>query len=91
MISKSDYETALQDRKSQYAQWQKFGIGIILQYLIFGGILYIIHRNITLSVNEIILYIATVLWLIRIIMFTVSKKTFLRIPILSEIVSLIFK
>lgn len=90
-LKKSDYETVLQERKSQYAQWQKLGIGIILQYLMFGGILYLIHRNITLSVNEIILYIATVLWLIRIIMFTVSKKTFLRIPILSEIVSLIFK
>ena len=90
-LKKSDYETVLQERKSQYAQWQKLGIGIILQYLMFGGILYLIHRNITLSVNEIILYIATVLWLIRIIMFTVSKKTFLGIPILSEIVSLIFK
>lgn len=90
-LKKSDYEVVLQERKSQYAQWQKFGIGIILQYLIFGGILYLIHRNITLSVNEIILYIAAVLWLIRVIIFAVSKKTFLRIPILSEIVSLIFK
>lgn len=90
-LKKSDYEIVLQDRKSQYAQWQKFGIGIILQYLMFGGILYLIYRNITLSINEIILYVAAVLWLIRVIMFAVSKKTFLRIPVLSEIVSLIFK
>jgi len=57
----------------------------------FGGILYFIHRNITFSVNEIILYVAAVLWLIRVIIFTVSKKTFLRVPVLSEIVSLVFK
>ena len=90
-LKKSDYEIVLQERKSQYAQWQKFGIGIILQYLMFGGILYLIYRNISLSVKEVILYIAAVLWLIRVIMFAVSKKTFLRIPVLSEIVSLIFK
>lgn len=90
-LKKSDYEIVLQERKSQYAQWQKFGIGIILQYLMFGGILYLIHRNITLSINEVILYITVVLWLIRMIMFAASKKTFLRIPVLSEIVSLIFK
>lgn len=90
-LKKSDYEVVLQERKLQYAQWQKFGIGTILQYLMFGGILYLIHRNITLSVNEIILYIAAVLWFIRIIIFSINKKTFLRIPILSEIVSLIFK
>ena len=90
-LKKSDYKTVLQERKSQYAQWQKFGIGIILQYLMFGGILYLIHRNITLSVNEIILYVAAISWLIRLVIFTVSKKTFLRIPILSEIVSLVFK
>lgn len=90
-LKKCDYETVLQQRKSEYAQWQKFGIGIILQYLMFGGILYFIHRNITLSVNEIILYLATVLWLIRVIIFSIDKKTFLRIPILSEIVSLVFK
>lgn len=90
-LKKSDYEIVLQERKSQYAQWQKFGIGIILQYLMFGGILYLIYRNISLSVNEVILYIAAVLWLIRVIMFAVSKKTFLRIPVLSEIVSLVFK
>ena len=90
-LKKSDYEIVLQERKSEYAQWQKFGIGIVLQYLMFGGILYLIHRNITLSVNEIILYIAAVLWLIRVIIFSIDKKTFLRIPILSEIVSLVFK
>lgn len=91
-IKKSDNETVLQTRKSQYAQWQKFWISIILQYLMFFGILYFIyHNSITLSLNEIILYIATVLWLIRVILFCINKKTILRIPILSEIVSLVFK
>lgn len=91
-IKKSDYETVLQARKLQYAQWQKFGIGILLQYLIFWGILYLVYRNsISYSLDEIILYIGAALWIIRIIMFSTNKKTILRIPILSEIVSLIFK
>ena len=83
-LKKTDYETILQARKLWYAQWQKFGISIILQYLMFGGIMYLIHRNIVISVDEIILYIAALLWLIRVIIFFISKKTFLRIPILSE-------
>lgn len=91
-LKKSDYETVLQSRKSQYAQWQRFWISTILQYLMFLGILYLIYRyRITLSLNEIILYIAAALWIIRAIIFSINKKTILKIPVLSEIVSLIFK
>ena len=90
-IKKIDYETVLQTRKAQYTQWQKFWISIVLQYLLFFGILYLIHRNITISMNEIVLFIAAFLWLIRVVLFSVHKKTVLRIPVLAEIVSLIFK
>ena len=90
-LKKSDYEVVLQARKSQYAQWQKFWISIVLQYLMFFGILYLVYRNITISLDEIILYIAAVMWLIRVTIFSIKKKTILRIPILSEIVSLVFK
>jgi hypothetical protein len=91
-IKRFDYETVLQARKSQYAQWQKFWISIILQYLMFMGVLYLIYRNnLTLSLSEIILYIAAALWIVRVIIFSINKKTILRIPILSEIVSLVFK
>jgi len=89
-LKKADYDSVLQARKIWYAQWQKFGISIILQYLMFLGILYLIHRNITISLNEIVLYIAMVLWIIRVVSFSIQKKTVLRIPILSEIVSLVF-
>lgn len=91
-LKKSDPETTLQARKLRYSQWQNFWISIILQYLMFFGLLFLIYRNsITFSLNELILYIAAAFWIIRVIIFSVNKKTFLRIPILSEIVSLIFK
>ena len=91
-IKKIDYETVLQAKKSWYAQWQNFWISIILQYLMFFGILYLIYRHtITLSLSEIILYTAAASWFIRVILFSINKKTVLRIPVLSEIVSLVFK
>ena len=89
-IKKVDYQIVLQENKLWYQQWQKFWIGIILQYLIFFCVLYLIHCNIAISINEIILYVAAILWIIRVIMFSAYKKTVLRIPILSEIVSLVF-
>ena len=89
-VRKIDYGTVLQEKKLWYQQWQKFWISIILQYLMFGGILYLLHCNITFSISEIILYVAALLWIVRIIIFSICKKTALRIPILSEIVSLVF-
>ena len=91
-LKRIDLETVLQSKKLQYSQWQNFWISIILQYLMFLGVLFLIYRNsINLSVDELILYVAAILWIIRIVTFSINKKTFLRIPILSEIVSLIFK
>ena len=91
LLKKSDYSTVLQAKKQLYAQWQNFWIWIIVQYLLFLGILYLIYRNIiTISLWEIVLIFAAILWLLRVIIFYKYKKTFLRIPILSEFVSLIF-
>lgn len=88
-IKKADYETVLQARKQAYAQWQTFWIWIIIQYLLFIGILYLIYRNITISWVQIILLIAAILWILRIFLFYRYKGTFPKIPILSEIVSLV--
>ena len=90
-IRKADYITVLQSRKQLYAQWQTFGIWILLQYIIFIGILYLIYRNINVSWIQIILWIAAILWIVRMIIFYKYKKSFLRIPIISEFISLVFK
>ena len=88
-LKKSDYNTVLQARKQWYVQWQVFWIGIIIQYLAFMAIIYLIYRdNLYISRDQIILLFAAVLWIIRVIMFYRYKKAILRIPILSEIVSL---
>ena len=90
MIKKVDYDTVLQAKKQWYAQWQIFGMWIILQYALFIGMLFILYRGIDISLYDIILLVAVVLWIVRIIIFYKEKSTFLRIPILSEITSLIF-
>lgn len=89
-IKKSDYETILQARKSWYAQWQSFWLWIIIQYALFIWILFLLYRWINISFDNIVLFVALILWIIRIIIFYMQKKTFLRIPILSEIISLVF-
>ena len=89
-IKKVDYETILQARKQSYAQWQIFGIWIIIQYVLFIGMIFLLYRWINISLDNLILFIAMFLRIIRVILFYIKKKTILKIPILSEIVSLIF-
>ena len=89
-IKKADYETILQARKQWYMQWQNFWIWIIIQYVLFIGILYLLYHWINISLENVILFIAMILRIIRVIIFYIKKKTILRIPILSEIISLIF-
>lgn len=90
-IKKADYQTILQARKQSYAQWQRFWIWIIIQYLAFIAILYFIYRySIDISWIQIILIIAMILWITRIVLFYKYKKAFLKIPIISEIISLVF-
>ena len=90
-IKKADYETILQARKQWYAQWQSFWIWIIIQYILFLGVLFLIYyQKITISVDNIILFIAMMLRIIRVVLFFIHKRTLLKIPILSEFVSLIF-
>ncbi len=89
-FKKLDYETVLQAKKQSYMQWQRFWISIILQYILFIGALFLLHRWIDFSINHLILFIAMLLRIIRFILFCTYKKTLLKIPILSEIVSLIF-
>jgi len=86
-----DYETVLQARKQSYAQWQNFWVGILIQYVAFIAILYFIYRNsVDISRIQIVLLVAAVLWILRVIIFFRYKKTLLKIPILSEIISLVF-
>ena len=89
-IRKLDCETILQAKKQWYMQWQHFWIWIFLQYVLFVGILFLLYRWIGFSINHIVLFIATLLWILRVVTFYAYKKALLRIPILSEIVSLVF-
>lgn len=89
-LKKADYLTVLQARKQWYLQWQKFGIWILLQYASFIAIVYLIYRNIAITWIQLVPSVAAILWLIRIILFYQNKKMFLKIPIISEIISLVF-
>lgn len=89
-IKKVDYLTVLQARKQWYSQWQNFGISILLQYAIFIAIIYIIYHNINISRIDIIWLLGILLRLARIVIFYMYKKNFLKIPILSEMISLVF-
>ena len=89
-IKKIDYETILQAQKQWYARWQKFWIWIIIQYILFISIIFLLYRTIRISLDNVILFIAMLLRIVRVILFYIRKKTVLKIPILSEIVSLVF-
>lgn len=89
-IKKIDYETILQTQKQWYAQWQNFWIWIIIQYILFIGIIFLLYRTIRISLDSVVLFIAMLLRIMRVILFYIRKKTALKIPILSEIVSLVF-
>ena len=89
-IKKIDYETILQAQKQWYAQWQNFWIWIIIQYILFIGIIFLLYRTIRISLDNVVLFIAMLLRIMRVILFYIRKKTALKIPILSEIVSLVF-
>lgn len=89
-IKKIDYETILQAQKQWYAQWQIFWIWIIIQYILFIGIIFLLYRTIRISLDNVVLFIAMLLRIVRVILFYIRKKTVLKIPILSEIVSLVF-
>ena len=52
--------------------------------------MFLLYRDIIISTDQILLFIAIVLWIIRIVIFYVNKKTILKIPIFSELVSLVF-
>ncbi len=85
-----DYKTSLESEKQKYQQWQKFWIWIIIQYLLFIVAICFIHRWISISIEYIVLVVAFILRIARIFLFYRNKKTFLKIPIISEIVSLVF-
>ena len=89
-IKKNDYENTLYVEKLSYQQWLNFWIWTIIQYILFIWIVFFFYRTINISIQQSVVLIAIVLWIIRVMMHYVNKKTFLKIPILSEIVSLIF-
>ena len=89
-IKKTDYESALQAIKLWYMQWQSFWIWIIIQYILFIGILFLLYRWINISLDNIVIFLAMILWIFKLIIFYIHKKSLLKIPILSEMTSLIF-
>ena len=90
VVKKADYENVLQARKQWYAQWQSLWIWIILQYALFTCILFLLYRWIDISLYNIVLLVAMILWIIRVVIFYKYKETFIKIPALSEITSLVF-
>lgn len=89
-IRKVDYNAVLQARKQWYFQWQSFGLWIIFQYILFLGLLFLLYRWIDISRDNTILFVALMLWILRVVLFSIYKKSVLKIPILSEMVSLVF-
>ena len=92
-LKKMDGEEVLKIQKERYAQWQNFWIWVVLQYALFLWAIYLLYHWVPMSVwlEQVILLIAAIMWLFRFIIFYTYKKKFLRIPILSEIVGLIFR
>lgn len=88
---KSDYDTTLQQKKEQYEKWQKFWISIVFQYAILLIIMYLIYNWESFWRKIGFLWIAFILWVIRLIVFYINKKMFLRIPIISEFISIFIK
>lgn len=89
-VKKSDREKIIADKKIDYTQWEKLWLWITIQYTIFLWILVFLYHNTQFSWLDILLWLAIILWIARIVIFHKNKKTFLRIPILSEITDLIF-
>lgn len=90
-IKKSDLSIILESEKQKYAQWQTFWASIIIQYVLMAGILFLIYRWIDFSMNNIILFIAFWMWIVRVALLYHYKKAFPRIPILNEIVGLFIR
>lgn len=90
-LKNMDYEDALKIEKQKYQQWQKFWIWIVIQYFLFMLIIYFIYRWINISAEHIILLIACILCILKVFLFYKNKKNFLRVPIISEIVSFVFR
>ena len=85
-----DYDTALAKEKEKYQNWQNLWIWIILQYAIFFAILYLLYSWINIWWESVLLLISAILWLIRVIIFYAKKRAFLRVPVLADIISLVF-
>lgn len=90
-INNRDYATTLQSEKEKHTQWQKFWLWMIVQYVLFFGLMFLLYRWIDISINQITLWVAIALWFVRDLIFYSRKWTFLRIPVISEIVSFVFK
>ena len=89
-IKRIDYENILNKDKLLYQQWITFWIWTIIQYALFVGLIFLLYNPINIDIQQVVIYISIALRIIRIITFYINKKTFLKIPILSEIVSIIF-
>ena len=90
-LKKQEYQTVLTSEKLKYMQWQNFGIWIILQYILFLGLLFLCYRWVEISPYHTVLLVALIIRFIRVMIFYTYKRMFLRIPILSEIVWLVFR
>ena len=90
-LKKEDYQTVLQSEKERYIKWSSFWANIVIQYVLFIWLLILLYHNIDVSVMQIVLAVALLLFIIKTFIFYKNKNTLPCIPILSEIVSLIIK
>lgn len=90
-IKKIDYEAILENEKNKYIQWQKFGLWLVIQYVLFVAIIFFLYHSMNVWLQQIVLVIAFIMRIFRLFIFYRYKWTFLRLPILSEIVSVFFK
>ena len=90
-LKKADFQTTLQSEKEKYTKWVSFWANIIVQYVLFIWVLALLYYNIDVSVMQVVLAIALLLFIIKTVIFYKNKCTLPCIPILSEVVSLIIK
>ena len=90
-LKRYDYQTVLNAEKFKYEKWQIGGVGTIVQYVLFLIILFLFYRWIEISPYYIVSIFAIIMWFARIIIFYKYKKSFPKIPILSEFIWLFIK
>ncbi len=88
-LKNRQYYDVLLAEKKKYYQWQTLWVNAVLQYILSFVVLWLLYRNVDISSHHVLIFVSFLLWIIRVVIFYINKKTILKVPFLSEIVSLI--